>query len=487
MTAKLTSFGGCSCVTGSMHLLDLSEEVGYPMKILLDAGSFQGKDVREKNSCLPDGLNPMDINYILLSHAHLDHVGRLPMLVRRGFHGKIICTTATRDITFIVLDNMIKVQNSDTDFEKDKDIGLLTEKNIELTKRLFVPIRKEYGKLGSSDGKFVVTFINAEHIAGSACIYIEKPIKLLYTGDLGGSRSSLHKIPIPPAGGIDYLIIESTYGNRVIEKRDAMVLINAIKDIKENRGRLLIPILAIDRAEEILALMKSLNVEETVYLDSPMALDVLSIYTSNSFVKVSDKFNRVQIKDRNLNADQVYYSFKPKNFIEVSKNTKLVSNCIILSSSGMLEGGRILKYLPDILDYPNNIILFTSYLGKGTLGRRILDGEVKVKASVRKMDGISSHADKNDIMEYISKFSYLPKTAFVVHGESNASENLKKEIENTFGITTIIPNYNEEYELPKIDENEIRRVVVTKNKEPIDDFDDGMAVVEHKDFSPRRR
>lgn len=507
---KLKSLGGAGEVTGSLHLVDLSDDIGYPMKVLLDAGSYQGLNAGEKNSYLPDSINPMEIRYIFLSHGHMDHCGRIPLLVKRGFHGLIVSTSATRDISFIVFDNMIKVQNSNIDFEKDKDIGLITEKDIEITKRLFTPIDKDYGKWTSEDGKLVVNFLNAEHIVGSSCIYIEKPVKLLYTGDLGGSRSSLHNIAIPPPGDVDYLIMESTYGNREIGKSDAMVLVNAIKDIKDGGGRLLIPILAIDKAEEILALLKSLNVEENVYLDTPMGLDVLDIYMRNSFKKVTEKFNRVKIKDRNLNADQIYTSFLPKNFVEITSKSPEMGrgSCIILSSSGMLEGGRIMKYLSGILAGSRNIVLFVSYLGEGTLGKRILDGKkevyikntdnkmikVNVEASIRKMDGISSHADKNDILEYIGKLRFLPKKIFLVHGEPNASRYLKNEIEYMYKVPTIISKYNVEYELDNDGGNETeRRQVVTKDMTKVkdemddDDFDDFCTVVVHENFSPKRR
>lgn len=509
---KLISLGGAGEVTGSLHMLDLSDELGSSMKILLDAGSFQGLNAGEKNMHLPNSINPMEIDYIFISHGHSDHIGRLPLLVKRGFHGLIVSTPATRDISFIVLDNIVKVQNSNIDFERDKDIGSITEKDIEITKRLFVPIKKDYGKWISDDGKLVVNFLNAEHIVGSSCISVEKPIRLLYTGDIGGSRSSLHKIPTPPSGGVDYLIMESTYGDREIGKSNVMVLVNAIKDIREYGGRLLIPILAIDRAEEILALLKSLNVEETVYLDTPMGLDVLSIYMHNSFQKISEKFNRVKIKDRNLNVDQIYIRFMPKNFIEVTqKNPEIVmnnrGNCIILSSSGMLEGGRIMKYLPGILAGSRNIVLFCSFLSEGTLGKRILDGKkevyikntdnkmikVNVEASIRKMDGISGHADKDDLLEYMSKFRILPKKIFLVHGEPNASKYLKNEIEYRFKIPTIVSKYDVEYELADVSETETRRQIViikdSKNEKEIDDddFDDFCTVIEHKDYSPKRR
>lgn len=527
MKTKLTSYGATGTVTGSMHLLEFDNEENNEedsLKILLDAGAFQGLDSEELNGYLPHSLNPQEIKYTFLTHGHFDHCGRLPMLVKRGFTGQIICTPVTRDISYVVLDDMLKVQkgkmeekkkeqgnvdNSDSEVvEQDKDLGMLfSEKDIERTKTLFTPIQMDFGEWKSDDDKIRVEFINSEHIIGGASIKITKPISLLYTGDLGGGRSSLHGIP-SPIKDVDYLIIESTYGNREIAKSDALALQKAIEDVKENGGRLLIPVLAVDRAEELLYLIKELGVKERVYFDTVMGLEVLDIYTYNRYQlsKVAKRLeqygeNQTSIHylshelSKTVQKDEVDFRtiFKPYGFEKVPSNKKSMEiaaskfPAIIIASSGMLEGGRIMRYLPGTLEDNRNIILFTSYQGEGTLGRRLIDGDkevhvnykiknaegeieevskkVFVNASIRRIEGLSAHADKNDLLEYINKFRILPKKIFVVHGETDASENLKKEIETKFRVETIVSQFDIGYELS---ESTTNVNIVTKDITNID-------------------
>ncbi|MBZ5529602.1 MAG: MBL fold metallo-hydrolase [Acidobacteriia bacterium] len=532
MVIKLTSYGACGEVTGSLHMLSF-DEGEESLKILLDAGAFQGLDSEELNGYLPHSINPQDIRYIFLSHSHFDHCGRLPMLVKRGFTGKIISTPVTRDLAFIILDDMLKIQkgkqqekengngiektndgkDSSVD-DSEKDLGLLfSEKDVERTKQLFTPIPMEFGDWESDDGKLKVEFVNSEHIIGGVSIKITKPISLLYTGDLGGGRSSLHEIPSPVGKGneiVDYLIIESTYGNREIEKSDALSLQNAIEYVKESGGRLLIPVLAVDRAEELLHLIKDLGVKEKVYFDTPLGLEVLEIYTRNRYdlpkiAKKLEQYGEYQgsihylahglSKTLQQGKGEVDFKeiFKPAGFEKVISNKKSMEiagakfPCIIIASSGMLEGGRIMRYLPGILEDNRNIVLFTSYQGEGTLGRQLIDGEkevhvnykikntegeiedvskkVFVNASIRRIEGLSAHADKNDLLEYINKFRILPKKIFVVHGETDASESLKSEIERKFRVETIVSQFNVSYELSESATNEN---VITKDITNID-------------------
>ncbi len=441
-------FCGASCeVTGSMYLLTIGDK-----KILLDAGAFQGINAKEKNSGSL-AFDPHDIDYIFLSHAHYDHTGRLPMLCQRGFEGQIITTNATREITFSIMDDSLRIQ-------KDEGQELLfSEADVKKAKSLFVPVNEDYPQWQNDDKKIKVRFIPSEHILGSASTFIEEPVSLLYTGDMGGGTSSLHSIPKPP-DTCDYLIIESTYGNRNLEKGHIEILSQlkaAIESITKNKGRLLIPIFSVDRAEEILFMLHELNIKEKIYLDTPMGIDILDIYSHNKYLlsKISEEF----IKRKSNDLDKIFH---PENFerIRARKNSDELAgsneSCIILASSGMLEGGRIRNYLPRFLPDEKNILLFSGFQAEGTLGREILDGKqevfvegttVKVKADIRKIDGLSAHADKNALLNYIDCFRILPSKVFIVHGERGASEELADAIMQKFRIKAVVPEMNETYDL----------------------------------------
>ncbi len=447
--------GAVQEVTGSMHLLTINGK-----KLLLDAGAFQGADSKSKNlSPLP--FNPSDIDFIFLSHAHYDHMGRLPVLCQRGFNGKIIATPTTKEIAFRLMDDSLRIQK-----EEGEEL-LFGEEDVAKAKSLFEPVNKDYPEWEDDEKKIKVQFIPSEHILGSASIFIKEPVSLLYTGDLGGGKSSLHSIPHPPEA-CDYLVIESTYGNRELEKSSQEILLqlkDALEKVRKNRSRLLIPVFSIDRAEEILFMLRELNTQEWVYLDTPMGIDILDIYTHNKYLlsKILDM--------KGSNMGKVFY---PANFerIRARKNSDELANsslpCVILASSGMLEGGRIRGYLPKFLPEEKNILLFSGYQAEGTLGREIFDGNgevdvdgtlVKVKAEIRKIEGLSAHADRTALLDYLDGFKILPSKVFIVHGEREASEALSQDIRNRFRIKTIVPKANEDYSLS---EGEVRERTVTR-------------------------
>jgi metallo-beta-lactamase family protein len=461
MSSPITiQFCGAACeVTGSMHLLTIDDK-----KILLDAGAFQGADAKDKNSA-PLAFDPVEIDYIFLTHAHYDHTGRLPMLCQRGFKGEIISTPATREITFRIMDDSLRIQK-----EEGEEL-LFSEEDVKKAKSLFVPVNVDYPQWQDDDKKIKIKFIPSEHILGSSSIYIEEPVSLLYTGDIGGGSSSLHSIPKPPAA-CDYLIIESTYGNRNLEKSHIEILSQlkaAVESIKKNNSRLLIPIFSVDRAEEILFMLRELNIKEKIYLDTPMGIDILDIYSHNKYLlsKISDEF----IKRDSKELDKIFH---PDNFerLRARKNSDELAgsseSCIILASSGMLEGGRIRKYLPRFLPDEKNILLFSGFQAEGTLGRDIINGNpevnvdgvpVKVKAQIRKIEGLSAHADKTALINYIDCFKTLPVKVFIVHGERGASLELSDAIKEKFRIKTVVPGINDEYDLA---EGQIREKTIVK-------------------------
>ncbi len=456
-------FCGAACgVTGSMYLLTIDNR-----KLLLDAGAFQGINADAKNSAALT-FDPSDIDYIFLSHAHYDHTGRLPMLCQRGFEGEIIATPATRDLTFRIMDDSLRIQKE----ESDGGELLFSEPDVRKAKSLFAQVNEDYPEWQDDSKKIKVKFISSEHILGSASIFIEEPVLLLYTGDIGGGTSSLHSIPEPP-NTCDYLIIESTYGNRSLEKSHAELLSqlkSAVDSIKKNNSRLLIPVFSIDRAEEILYMLHELGIKEKIYLDTPMGIDILDMYSHNKYLlsKISDEF----IKRDSKHIDKIFH---PDNFerIRARKNSDELAesdeSCIILASSGMLEGGRIRKYLPRFLPDEKNILLFSGYQAEETLGREILDGKqevdvdgtlVKVKASIKKIEGLSAHADKTALLNYIDSFKTLPSKIFIVHGERTAADELSEAIKTKFRIKTVVPEMNEVYQLSA---GEIKERIIVKD------------------------
>lgn len=455
--------GAVQEVTGSMHLLTLNGK-----KLLLDAGAFQGADSKSKNlSPLP--FNPSDIDFIFLSHAHYDHMGRLPILCQRGFNGKIIATLTTKEIAFRLMDDSLRIQK-----EEGEEL-LFGEEDVAKAKSLFEPVNKDYPEWEDDEKKIKVQFIPSEHILGSASIFIKEPVSLLYTGDLGGGKSSLHSLPHPPEA-CDYLVIESTYGNRELEKSSQEILLqlkDALETVRKNRSRLLIPVFSIDRAEEILFMLRELNTQEWVYLDTPMGIDILDIYTHN-------KHLLSKILDKAMKGDNMGKAFYPANFerIRARKNSDELANssepCVILASSGMLEGGRIRGYLPKFLPEEKNILLFSGYQAEGTLGREIFDGNsevdvdgtlVKVNTEIRKIEGLSAHADRTALLDYMDGFKILPSKVFIVHGEREASEALSQDIRNRFRIKTIVPKANEDYSLSagEVRERTVTRELFTNN------------------------
>jgi len=461
MSSPITiQFCGAACeVTGSMHLLTMNDK-----KLLLDAGAFQGTDAKDKNSA-PLAFDPAEIDYIFLTHAHYDHTGRLPMLCQRGFKGEIITTPATREITFRIMDDSLRIQK-----EEGEEL-LFTEDDVKKAKSLFVPLNEDYPQWQDDEKKIKIKFIPSEHILGSSSILIEEPVSLLYTGDIGGGSSSLHSIPKPPAA-CDYLIIESTYGNRNLEKSHIEILSQlkaAVEFIRKKNSRLLIPIFSVDRAEEILFMLRELNLKEKIYLDTPMGIDILDIYSHNKYLlsKISDEF----IKRNSKELDKIFH---PDNFerLRARKNSDELAgsneSCIILASSGMLEGGRIRNYLPRFLPDEKNILLFSGFQAEGTLGRDIINGNqevdvdgisVKVKAQIKKLEGLSAHADKTAILNYIDCFKILPTKVFIVHGERGASIELSDAIEEKFRIKTVVPKMNDKYDLAA---GEVRERTIVK-------------------------
>jgi len=438
---RVKFLGACREVTGSMHLVETEN-----VKILLDCGMRQGKNVPRVYE-FP--FDPEEIDYVILSHAHIDHSGLLPLLYLKGFRGKIISTTATRDVTELLLLDSAKIMKEEQ--EKYNIPPLFDEYDVRET-MLFFETYEYHRPIKLEDG-VKVEFLDAGHIVGSAVtlLRINETI-LCYTGDIGHGNSPLMNPPETPKA-VDVLIMESTYGNREHESREegirklAEICNEVLKD-----GKLLIPVFAVGRAQEIIFELKRLMQagkipRVKVYLDTPLGCNVTEIYRNYAYM-LRREFYELFLKGKDpLSFEQLEYVKSAGRSIEIARSDE---KCIILSASGMLEGGRVLNHLPKILPDENSAILFVGFQAEGTLGREILDGakkiafgdtEIDVRCRVYSISCFSAHADKYGLRNFVEQMDYYPTQIFIVHGEKEQAEGLYKILPK---VRKCIPNQFDE-------------------------------------------
>ena len=479
MPLTLTFLGAARTVTGSKYLLDTGTK-----KILVDAGLFQGlKELRERNwQDLP--VAATDIDAIVLTHAHLDHVGYLPRLVAAGFRGRVFCTAGTQDLARIVLPDSGRIQEEDAEnanragYSKHSPaLPLYGEADAMRALTLLQPVG--YDRPVPVVEGIEVEFINAGHLLGSAYARIKvEGLTLLFGGDLG--RFDRPVLPDPTmVDEADYLLVESTYGDRVHDAHDdAAVLERIIKDTIGRGGRVIIPAFAVGRVEEILYWLKRLEEERRipvipVFVDSPMAIDALARYTE----RVHELDAEMQPEDRDDKAphgpaahedsgrrrqharkERQLCAFCTERFRTIgsaAESKELTSSkmpAIIISASGMATGGRVLHHLRVGLPDSRNTVLFAGYQAVGTRGRSLVDGAKSVKihgqivpvhAQVIRIESMSAHADSHEIMRWLSGFRRPPRTTFIVHGEPTAMQALESAIQTKLGWRTKIPEHRE--------------------------------------------
>ncbi len=448
---KLKFIGAAKEVTGSCHLLDTGKA-----RIMLDCGGKQGTNESPEPEL---NFEPSAIDCVVLSHAHYDHCGMLPYLVDNGFKGRIFGTPATFDVAELILDDSARVMAEDVRRGKTKKL-LYDEADVETTVRLFHPMMFEEPRK-IAEGVTIILH-DAGHILGSSSVEIRVENNdaiqtILYTGDIGGGRS---KIMNPPkqVKNADYLIIESTYGNRLHHTTDPWDEIEAVaNDVIKRGGRLLIPVFAVGRCQDVLYALNSLynmrRIPNTnVYMDSPMSCDATTLY-HHSAIYLNPEFRRALVNDpRPFDFGKLEYV---KKRIRSEKIAKRNEPGIILSASGMCEGGRILNYLPHILEDPKSCILFVGFQGEGTRGRAILEGakeinldgtNYKVRCEVKKINSLSAHADKDALKRYVEGFTTKPKKVFIVHGEKEPAESFANDLK-CIGVDAVVPNEGDEVEL----------------------------------------
>lgn len=471
---KIRFLGAVRGVTGSSHLILANDK-----KILLDCGMYQGKD--EDLNYEEFEFNPSEIDYLLLSHSHIDHSGRIPLLVKKGFRGKIYCSKPAYDLCRIMLMDSAHIQESEAEWKnvKARRSGrelvepMYTQEDAELSLRYFYPVL--YDQIINIDENITVRFKDAGHILGSAIteIWINEEgttTKLVYSGDLGMKDRALLRDP-SVIGSADYLIVESTYGNRLHENLQTRAedLINIIFDTVARGGSVIIPSFAVGRTQEIIyELNKYLECDSEkseynrrkfrdipVYIDSPLATKATEIFKQNADVFDDEARRCILEGDNPLEFENLHFtqSVEESKILNASKEPK-----IIISASGMCEAGRIKHHLKHHLWKKESSIVFVGYQAEGTLGRKIIDGEkhvkvlgedIRVNAQIHNVQGFSAHADKNAMLDWIRGFEEKPKKVFLVHGEDDAKASFAEEIEKTLGLSCIIPEYNKVYEVKK--------------------------------------
>ncbi|WP_299528375.1 MBL fold metallo-hydrolase RNA specificity domain-containing protein [uncultured Lutibacter sp.] len=450
---KLTFLGGAGTVTGSKTLLESSYS-----KILIDCGLFQGlKELRLKNrDPLPINLDELDA--VFLTHAHLDHSGYIPILVKNGYKGKIYCTKATRDITKIILLDSGKIQEEDArranKYNYTKHDPAIPLYDIEDAKEAMTRFETfEFNEWHIFNDAIKFKFFNSGHILGSAFILIKVNEKLfLFSGDIGRKEPIL----LPQYEYIDqadYVIVESTYGNRLhrhISIIDA--LLRYIKLTYSKGGILVIPTFSVERAQEIIYLLSVLKRQNKlpkipIYLDSPMGVNATEVYFKyHNIHKLTQEDINSMLSTVHLISD-----VNDSKTIVNDKNPK-----IVLAGSGMISGGRVLHYLDKLIFDEKNSILIVGFQAEGTRGRSLISGDTelkffgkfyKINAEVFKINDFSGHADQSELLDWLQHFKTPPILTFINHGEPHQSQALKIKIRTDLKWNCTVAKMNKEYNL----------------------------------------
>lgn len=462
---KLTFLGAAHEVTGSCTLINACGK-----NILVDCGMEQGADIYE-NCPLP--ISPNEIDAILLTHAHIDHSGKIPAMVASGFNGKIYATKATYNLCQIMLRDSAHIQEFEAEWRNRKAkrsgapeyVPLYTLMDVEQTIKQFKYLSYDE-EIELFEG-ITAKFTDAGHLLGSSSIYVklvEENITktILFSGDLGNVSRPLIKDPVMPEKA-DYVVIESTYGDREHGERPDYIsqLSTIINDTFEKNGTLIIPSFAIGRTQELLYLIRIIkdnnliNLKEfSVYVDSPLAVEATNIYSSDLREYFDDE--TLKILDSNINPI-IFDGLKLSITAEDSKMINFDTlPKIIISASGMCEAGRIRHHLKHNLWKENSTILFVGYQAEGTVGRKLLNGEksvklfgeeIFVKAKIKNLQGISGHADKNILLNWLKNLKNTPDTIFVNHGNDEVCDNFVDEIKKKLSYNAIAPYSGDGFDL----------------------------------------
>lgn len=463
---RLTFLGAAEEVTGSMLLVEL--EAG---KFLVDCGMFQGKraESRERNRTLPPAAYGADV--ALLTHAHIDHSGSLPTLVKGGFTGPIFCTPATRDVTALMLRDSARIQKADADylnrkFERDEDFvpiePVYDEDDVAETLARFVgePYRHTFSPLPGVRA----TFRNAGHILGSAHLHLDIEDEgvrthVVVSGDLGRANLPILRDPEPPETPVDFLVMESTYGDRVHPPIDSVSeqLVRILHETIARKGRVIVPSFALGRTQELIFVLHELRKAGRIpaipiYVDSPLATAVTSVYKLHP-----DAFDREARRFLSENGD--LFDFEGVTYVGTAEASMALNDIeepiVIISASGMAESGRVLHHLRRAVGSSRNTIVIVGFMAEQTLGRklaehqspvRILGLEHDVEAHVEVIDAFSAHADREGLLAFARACGPAVKEVLLVHGEPDQQRSLKASLYED-GRTVRIPRRNQTFDL----------------------------------------
>ena len=466
--ASIEFWGGVGTVTGSKYLVQTNRA-----RVLVDCGLFQGlKELRERNWQDPP-FKAGSLNAVLITHAHIDHTGYLPRLVQQGFRGPVYCSKGTADLLKILLPDAGRLQEEDADYRNRHNLTkhnpalpLYTEKNAYAALELLKPVPNTGEAIEVAPG-IRAGFRIAGHILGSSLVLLEidhaladgQGRRILFSGDLGHYDQPIIRDPAPPPG-CDYLLVESTYGDRLHDPEDPKVaLARIINDAAERDAPVLIPAFAVGRTQEIVYLIRELEEEKTipilpVTVDSPMAAAATAAY-ANRKEEQDEEYTSVLTRQRHPLRT---HSMTTASSRQESKRLNDAKGArVIVSASGMMTGGRVLHHAMRLVPDPEATIVFVGYQAAGTTGRRILDGEpevkimgqrVPVRCRIAKIGGFSAHADYAEVLRWLGGIeSGVPRQTFLTHGEPEAANAMAAHIKEKFGWNVHVPQYGEKVEL----------------------------------------
>jgi metallo-beta-lactamase family protein len=458
---QLRFLGAAGTVTGSRFLLEAGSR-----RVLIDCGLFQGKSELRQKNWGPLGVDPKTLDAVILTHAHIDHTGYLPRLVKDGFNGPVFASAPTRALLNIMLPDAARLQEEQARYANEKGysrhhpaLPLFTEEDARRALRLVRP--SPFGSAIEIAPDLSFTFHRVGHILGAAFILIQtrnsagEKIKIVFSGDVGRRDIPILKDP-EPISGADYVLLESTYGDRLHgDESPKEALARVVQGIVEKKSVLLIPAFAVGRTQEVLYHLRALQRESRIppnlpiHVDSPMAISTVDLYCD--FTPEHD-IEMSELRDGGrcpIEGPSVSFS---RSSDDSKRLNRLRGPAVIISASGMLNGGRVLHHLVQRLPNPDTTLLFVGYQAEGTLGRRILEGErevrvlgqgVAVAAHLEEIPALSAHADSGELVEWISAIPEKPREIFLVHGEDRARETLAASLRGSLGFKVSLPRQDE--------------------------------------------